>query len=89
MSNRDYYAAKTHKCMTEIKLCLDILDSDGIDLETYKNKLEELKTLLEQYGDLSRHYRSETIRDLDKITNDFVNYVTERIMITTARIIAM
>lgn len=85
--NKDYYAAKTNKCMTEIKLCLDVMCNSDIDIKIRNAKLEELKVLMQEYEENMRNYKAEMNKELNKIDCDFREYVVQREMIALARAI--
>ena len=84
MSNRDYYAEKTNKNMTEIKLCLDVMCNSDIDIKIRNAKLEELKVLMQQYEENMRNFKLEMIKELDRINNEFMEYVVKREMAALA-----
>lgn len=85
--NKDYYAAKTNKCMAEIKLCLDVMCNSDIDIKIRNTKLEELKVLMQEYEENMRNYKSEMNKELNKIDCDFREYVVQREMVALARAI--
>jgi hypothetical protein len=85
--NKDYHAAKTNKCMTEIKICLDVMCNSDIDIKIRNAKLEDLKVLMQEYEVAMSNYKAEMNKELNKIDCDFREYVVQRELIALSKAI--